>query len=99
MVAHSKIAKYPFYRFRLGFWADFQNFVVVSEHRGPSITRPVQVQSYSWKGPGLQPFGLYRHACSVPPLVSTARRANWPVNFVFYRPSPPSLEGMLSVAA
>ena len=34
MVAQSKITKYPFYRFRVGVRADFQNFVTVGERRG-----------------------------------------------------------------
>jgi hypothetical protein len=32
MVAHSKMTKYPFYLSELAF-ADFQNFVIVGEHR------------------------------------------------------------------
>ena len=30
----SKITKYPFYRFRVGVRADFQDFVIVGERRG-----------------------------------------------------------------
>ena len=32
MVAHSEITKNPFYRFRVGVWADFEDFVMVGEH-------------------------------------------------------------------
>jgi hypothetical protein len=34
MVAQSKITKYPFYRFRVGVRADFEDFVMVGEHGG-----------------------------------------------------------------
>src|SRR5258705_1195558 len=33
MVAHSKITKDPFYRFRVGVRTDFQDLVIVGEHR------------------------------------------------------------------
>src|SRR6266446_10789832 len=34
MVAQSKITKYPLYCIRVGVRADFQDFVMVGEHRG-----------------------------------------------------------------
>src|ERR1700688_1527541 len=49
MVALSKMTKYPFYRFRVGVRADFQDFVIVGEHRdfhnifGPDSSR------YLWR--------------------------------------------------
>jgi hypothetical protein len=37
MVTPSKITTYPVYRFRVGVWADLQNFVIVGERRGSNI--------------------------------------------------------------
>src|SRR5229473_1310721 len=47
MVARSKIAKYPFYRFRVGVRADFQDFVIVGEHKEASITTGVNIRGFA----------------------------------------------------